>query len=349
MKASKIKIWMGALIIVSGIMLIGVLYVPMWYIDLDAPQYPEGLQLQIFPDKIGGNVDIINGLNHYIGMKTLHTEDFIEFTVLPYIIGFFAGTFILAGLIRNRKLIRSLLGLFILFGIIAMVDFWRWEYNYGHNLDPNAAIIVPGMAYQPPLIGFKQLLNFGAYSMPDIGGWMFVAAGCTLLFVVLLDIRMNKKKTSNETTLEKTSPSGVLEKVAILLLVSQLASCSIDKDPIIVGKDNCDYCKMTISDRRFGAEIVSKKGKIFKYDEAQCLISDLKEGKIKESEIKDVYLTDFCGKNELINQKSSLLLRSDEFKSPMNGNVAAFSQQDSMNQYKNKLNAEEVTWSNLTK
>jgi copper chaperone NosL len=62
-----------------------------------------------------------------------------------------------------------------------------------------------------------------------------------------------------------------------------------------------------------------------------------------------VYLSDFCGKNELINQKSSLLLRSDEFKSPMNGNVAAFSQQDSMNQYKNKLNAEEVTWSNLTK
>jgi copper chaperone NosL len=161
MKASKIKIWMGALIIVSGIMLIGVLYVPMWYIDLDAPQYPEGLQLQIFPDKIGGNVDIINGLNHYIGMKTLHTEDFIEFTVLPYIIGFFAGTFILAGLIRNRKLIRSLLGLFILFGIIAMVDFWRWEYNYGHNLDPNAAIIVPGMAYQPPLIGSEILQRQG--------------------------------------------------------------------------------------------------------------------------------------------------------------------------------------------
>jgi len=50
--------------------------------------------------------------------------------------------------------------LFVLFGIIAMVDFWRWEYDYGHDLDPNAAIIVPGMAYQPPLIGFKQLLNF---------------------------------------------------------------------------------------------------------------------------------------------------------------------------------------------
>lgn len=55
---------------------------------LDAPQYPEGLMLEIWPNKIAGDVDIINGLNHYIGMKTLKTSDFIEFTVLPYIIGF---------------------------------------------------------------------------------------------------------------------------------------------------------------------------------------------------------------------------------------------------------------------
>ena len=57
--------------------------------------------------------------------------------------------------------------------------------NYGHNLDPNAAIIVPGMAYQPPLIGFKQLLNFGAYSIPDIGGWLFVASGILMIFASL--------------------------------------------------------------------------------------------------------------------------------------------------------------------
>lgn len=49
---------------------------------------PEGLGLSIYANKLGGDVDIINGLNHYIGMKTLHAEEFIEFTVLPYIIGF---------------------------------------------------------------------------------------------------------------------------------------------------------------------------------------------------------------------------------------------------------------------
>ncbi len=78
------------LVTICGLALIAVLFVPLWYIDLDAPQYPEGLTFLIYPENLGGNVDIINGLNHYIGMKTLHTEDFIEFTMLPYIIAFFA-------------------------------------------------------------------------------------------------------------------------------------------------------------------------------------------------------------------------------------------------------------------
>ncbi len=74
-----------------------------------------------------------------------------------------------------------------------MVDFWRWEYNYGHNLNPNAAIIVPGMSYQPPLIGFKQLLNFGAYSIPDIGGWLFIVSGLLMAAAVILEFMKTKK------------------------------------------------------------------------------------------------------------------------------------------------------------
>ena len=78
-----------------------------------------------------------------------------------------------------------------------MYDFWRWEYNYGHNLNPDAAIIVPGMAYQPPLIGFKQLLNFGAYSMPDIGGWIFVSAGALVTFLYNNGMAKQPKKYSS--------------------------------------------------------------------------------------------------------------------------------------------------------
>ena len=71
--------------------------------------------------------------------------------------------------------------------------FLSLEYDYGHNLNPNAAIVVPGMSYQPPLFGFKQLLNFGAYSYPDIGGWIMFGVGIILVVLSYLEIKSSNK------------------------------------------------------------------------------------------------------------------------------------------------------------
>ena len=131
------------LLVLSSIILIISIFVPLWRIELDAPQYPEGLVMKIFSYKLGGQVEIINGLNHYIGMQTLHAENFIEFTLLPYIISFFALLALVTAFYGSKRMLYITFGLFLAFGIIAMADFWRWEYNYGHNLDPSAAIIVP--------------------------------------------------------------------------------------------------------------------------------------------------------------------------------------------------------------
>ena len=182
-----------AITVLCGLALIVVLFVPLWQIELAAPQYPEGLVLKMYPDKLGGNVEVINGLNHYIGMKTLHANNFIEFTILPYIIGCFALFCFLVTIINRRKWLNILFISFVAFGIIAMIDFYRWNYNYGHDLDPNAPIQVPGMSYQPPIIGYKQLLNFGAYSIPDTGGWIFIAVGLLLLTAVTIQFLKNKK------------------------------------------------------------------------------------------------------------------------------------------------------------
>jgi copper chaperone NosL len=189
----KLTLLSRVVVMVCGVLLIVVLFVPLWQIELAAPQYPEGLVLKMHPNKLAGNVDVINGLNHYIGMKTLHANNFIEFTVLPYIIGFFVAFCFLVALVNKRKWLSGLLISFVLFGIIAMADFYRWNYNYGHDLDPNAAIQVPGMSYQPPLIGYKQLLNFGAYSIPDTGGWIFISVGLLLLTAVIIQFKKNKK------------------------------------------------------------------------------------------------------------------------------------------------------------
>ncbi|HEX3025587.1 MAG TPA: nitrous oxide reductase accessory protein NosL [Chitinophagaceae bacterium] len=339
MNTNKLKKVSRIILFICGIALIAVLYVPLWNIDLNAPQYPEGLSLSIYANRLGGNVDIINGLNHYIGMKTLHEKDFVEFKVLPYCIMFFAVAFILTALLNNRKTLYTLLMLFVSFGIIAMVDFWRWEYNYGHDLNPEAAIKVPGMSYQPPLIGYKQLLNFSAYSLPDTGGWIFIGAGALLLFLVIAEIK-DYKKAMRSNNLKLMMP---------LFLMIALSSCTVKPEAINIGKDNCYFCKMAISDNRFGGEIISKKGKIFKFDDGHCLLSFLQSKTLEQNQIADVYLVDFSGDHQLLKADKSFILKSDSLRSPMNGNIAAFASEDSMKKIVKQYSGDELTWNQLNK
>lgn len=193
MKNNSLSKLSKILLITSGIGLIISIFVPLWAIYLEAPQYPEGLGMFLHANKITGDYEIINGLNHYIGMKEIHQEDFWEFKILPYALGFFAALAFLTVFLNNKKLLYFFAALFLIFGVAFMVDFYLWEYDYGHNLDPNAAIVVPGMSYQPPLIGFKQLLNFGAYSYPDIGGWIMFGVGIILVVLSYLEIKSSKK------------------------------------------------------------------------------------------------------------------------------------------------------------
>ncbi len=340
MKSQKLKPLIRFLLIICGLALVAVLFVPMWRIDLVAPQYPEGLKLLIYPDKLAGNVDIINGLNHYIGMKSLHTGDFPEFTILPFIIAFFAAAFILVAVMGRKKLLYLLLVLFLCFGVLAMYDFWRWEYNYGHNLNPDAAIIVPGMAYQPPLIGFKQLLNFGAYSMPDIGGWIFVSVGALLVFCTIMVWRSSPKNISRT----RLAPA-----IASFLLLISLSSCSSGPEPIKTGTDNCYFCKMTISDVRFGAELITTKGKIYKFDDVHCIVSYLRTKDVEPQDIKNVYLSNFCKDHQLINVNKCSLLKSENLKSPMGGNTAAFDNRDSLLKIQQLYPGDPVNWNDLIK
>jgi copper chaperone NosL len=338
MKHNNISIVSRVLLVVCAIGLYVVLIKPMWRIDLQAPQYPEGLRLLIYADKLAGNVDIINGLNHYIGMKTLHENDFIEFKMLPFIIVFFITLFILIAIVGKRKFLNILFVLFVAFGIIAMIDFWRWEYDYGHNLNPDAAIIVPGMAYQPPLIGFKQLLNFGAYSIPDIGGWIFVAVGMILLLLVFFEWRSAKKISQNK-----------MVTFVIMLFTITLSSCSRAPQPIQLGKDNCNFCKMTISDNRFGAEIITRKGKALKFDDEHCIVAFLREKKIKQEEIAALYFTDFCMPHQLIKVEEAHFLQSPRLKSPMGGNIASFSSEDSLTKIFTQFNGNKISWEEMQK
>lgn len=340
MKSKKVSAITQTLLVLCSIGLAVVLFVPMWRIDLSAPQYPEGLRMLIYANKLAGNVDIINGLNHYIGMKTLHAADFPEFKILSGIIIFFSLLLLWTAIAGKRRWIHISFALFVTFGVIAMIDFWKWEYAYGHNLNPEAAIIVPGMAYQPPLIGFKQLLNFGAYSIPDIGGWIFVAVGAILLGLVVFEWKRNKSV--------KVSPLAIPALLLAAITIG-LSSCNTKPQLLVIGKDNCDFCKMTVSDNRFGAEIVTKKGKIYKFDDEHCIIGFLREGKVSKPDIAGTYFVDFSVPGKLINVDEALFLQCPALKSPMGGNIAAFANADSLAKTFQKINGNQISWEDMQK
>ena len=326
------------LAVIAAAFLIIALFVPIWNIYLDAPQYPEGLVLKIWASKLAGDVDIINGLNHYIGMKTLHAKDFIEFTVLPYILVFFAVIFVLVALFGKKGFLYVAFWAFVIFGVVAMVDFWRWEYDYGHNLDPNAAIKVPGMAYQPPLIGFKQLLNFGAYSIPALGGWLFISAGVLLLIATL--------KESN--FLKKFKKKNIATAAVLLPFVFLLSSCGNQgPEPISLNKEACNFCKMNISDGRFGAEIITKKGRVYKFDDIVCMNGFIEAN--NKNEIKSYYVSDYNKENFLIDATTAFYVQHESLRSPMAGNVAAFSTEDNADKFAKEKNTTYANWQNVNK
>ena len=180
------------IIAISSLLIAISFFVPIWRIDLFALQYPEGLVMKIWLDKLTGDVEVINGLNHYIGMKKISVEMFPEFEFLKYIVAAFIVYGLVIAITGSRKILFSYLVVSVICGILALYDFYQWGYDYGHNLDPNAPIKVPGMVYQPPILGHKQLLNFDAHSMPDVGGYIVIGSALICAIIWAMGLRKSK-------------------------------------------------------------------------------------------------------------------------------------------------------------
>jgi copper chaperone NosL len=179
----------------AGLALLYVL--PLWHIGLRAPQYPEGLGMYIWVNQITGqgahDLQNINGLNHYIGMKAIVPESIPELRFMPVLVGGLIATGLMVALWGRRRALYAWVAVFALGAVAGLADFWRWGYDYGHHLNPHAAIQIPGMSYQPPLIGAKQLLNFQATSWPALGGWIAVAALGLALVVAIREWRLARR------------------------------------------------------------------------------------------------------------------------------------------------------------
>jgi copper chaperone NosL len=299
-------------ILISALLMVISFFVPVWQILMWAPQYPEGLEMKIWLNTITGDYKIISGLNHYIGMKHIDVEMFPEFRYMIYIVGGIVVTGILAALINKRWMLISYMVVIFTAAAAGLVDFYLWGYDYGHNLDPTAPIVVPGMAYQPPLLGTKQLLNFTAYSGPDIGGYVFLVCGILAASALIFEMRASRK----------------MKVVPVFLILAALYSCAPQPEPLQFGRDGCHFCKMTLMDRRFGAELVTEKGKVYKFDDISCMMGFYRNGELRDAKISHELIVDYAQPGNLINARTAIFVSSENVKSPMAANVAAFSRKD---------------------
>jgi hypothetical protein len=150
------------------------LIVPIWRVYLWAPQYPEGLRIYISAHEVTGRLSEVNTLNHYIGMKPVTTESFAEFSWMPKALLILAGIIGAVALIGRRELILPgwlALGAFDLY---MLYDLYFWMYDWGHDLDPMAAITMK--PFTPPAVGYKHIANFYVYSLPTWGGVGIIVA-----------------------------------------------------------------------------------------------------------------------------------------------------------------------------
>lgn len=185
------------IMIIGSALLLGLFVFPLWSIELEAPQYPNGIGMNIHLDGLQGrekhDLQNIDGLNHYIGMRKLpKPEDMWEFSVFPKVIGGMAALGIIIGLFGlfkgiSPKWFLGWLVLMCILGILGMYDFNAWMVDYGTNLDPKAIMKMTDadgnpLSYKPPLFGTKHILNFVAKSYPHTGAYM-MGFGMFLTFV----------------------------------------------------------------------------------------------------------------------------------------------------------------------
>lgn len=180
--------------VIGALLLLSLFVFPMWNISLEAPQYPEAIGMDIWINKITdhnpNDIKNINLMNHYVGMKDIPTE-MKEFAIFPFVIGFMSLLGVIIGIVGKRKLFLAWFVVMSILGTIGMYDFYAWEHEYGTNLKETAAIKFTDdkgepLAYQPPLIGTKMILNFKATSLPMTGAYLlFLGMGLSLVAFVV--------------------------------------------------------------------------------------------------------------------------------------------------------------------
>ncbi|WP_077215135.1 hypothetical protein [Bacillus dakarensis] len=179
LNGKRLSIFSSIAIVISALLIIFSLFFPWWRMEFFAPQYPEGLNIIVYPDKLEGELDQINALNHYIGMQTFSEENFPELQYLNYLIIGLAAIVLIGAFVRKKSYLYFVISLFIIGGAVGVWDLRHALAYFGTNLDPMAPIDME--PFVPPIIGENIIANFTTYSLLGTGTYFVIAAFILLL------------------------------------------------------------------------------------------------------------------------------------------------------------------------
>jgi copper chaperone NosL len=135
--------------------------------------------------------------------------------------------------------------------------------------------------------------------------------------------------------------------IVFILFIPFLFSCNTKPQPLVIGKDECYFCKMPVADTKFGAEIITEKGKLYKFDDTGCLINYLKIGLGANEKIKNLLNVDYTSNQNFLNVNTSVFLVSEKFHTPMNSGIAGFSSRIKAEIFLKDFPGEILTWQQL--
>ena len=137
---------------------------------------------------------------------------------------------------------------------------------------------------------------------------------------------------------------GVVFIFCLLFISTVLGSCTTEPEPLNYGTDVCHFCKMTLVDKKFGAELVTDKGKVYKFDDMNCFLNFYNSGYEEASHFKHLLVADYSKPGTLINALDAFYVKSGEIRSPMDGQVAAFETKATMDNFKKQWKGIYLAW-----
>lgn len=208
----RIDLW-GACALIAAALMVVTFFAPLWHMTLLAPQYPNDLVLTAYGTTMEGDLQEINSLNHYAGVKAIEPENVFELKAFPFLLFGFVAVIVASAVVRRRWLRGAVVFGAWGFPIGLLLDLQYWLYNYGHDLIDGAPLN-PG-PFTPKVIGRTKVVNFHSECMVSWGFWLMVAAAL-LVTVGPLAVRFLRDSWSNTGSPRKATTVAAVV-IAVLM------------------------------------------------------------------------------------------------------------------------------------